>query len=145
MSSPPPPYSSQSREAVPPYSPRGRPTTSRQGSMLSPIITSFPSPSSQRCDSAASSPYKDVPERRIRNQDSLIFVNATIPLSPTAPNHQENTSAPYDGVAPRKRSGFARLFCCFGREERARRRAVRMEWNNMSYEKVGEDIHWTEL
>jgi hypothetical protein len=48
---------------------------------------------------------------------------------------------PFEGLAPRRRNGFARLFCCFGREERARRRVVR----ETEYEKVGEKCHWTEI
>ncbi|KAF2010276.1 hypothetical protein BU24DRAFT_54944 [Aaosphaeria arxii CBS 175.79] len=76
---------------------------------------------------------------RPRRQDSLIFMNATIPLSPTSPL-SENNHGPYDGLVPRKRSGLARLFCCFGREESARRRAMR----SMDFEKVGERQHWTE-
>ncbi|KAF2801001.1 hypothetical protein K505DRAFT_320105 [Melanomma pulvis-pyrius CBS 109.77] len=79
---------------------------------------------------------------RVRNADSLIFANATIPLSPTSStsSDSQSQSQPLNGLAPRKRNGFARLFCCFGREERARRRFAR----DNDYEKVGGDLHWSE-
>ena len=80
-------------------------------------------------------------DSRVRRQDSLIFVNATIPISPTSSTSLESPhGAPMDGLAPRRRSPLARLFCCFGREERARRRAARFT----DYEKVGEASHWSE-
>jgi hypothetical protein len=80
---------------------------------------------------------QSVIDTRHRRRDSMIFVNATIPLSPAS---SINSESPFDGLAPRKRSAFARLFCCLGREERNRRRAMR----SMEYEKVGEKCHWTE-
>jgi hypothetical protein len=104
------------------------PRTTRQA--LSPIDTSFSTHPEQ------TTPYSD---KTARSRSSLIFANATIPLSPssTASSPREN---PYEGLAPRKRSGLARLFCCFGREERARRRVVR----ETEYEKVEVAGHWSE-
>lgn len=126
--------------ATPPKSPFGglpsSPRPDRQ--MLYPINTNL------RCDSAtpSSTSEKASPEvfvdTRKRNRDSLIFVNATIPLSPAS--SVDSRELPYDGLAPRKRNAFARLFCCLGRQERARRRAMR----SLEYEKVGEKCHWTE-
>ncbi|KAF2742094.1 hypothetical protein M011DRAFT_413251 [Sporormia fimetaria CBS 119925] len=82
-------------------------------------------------------------DRRRRSPSSLIFVDATIPLSPpcsvTSSSH-ESLDAPLEGLAPRKRTGFARFFSCLGREERARRRTQRPS----DYVKVGESCHWTE-
>jgi hypothetical protein len=130
-----------------PLSPYGLPTSPRANRpMLSPINTSF---SPESGTPTTLSPYSDSssprtlvePTRHRRNQDSLIFINATIPLSPsssTSSSAKENN--PYEGLTPRKRSGFARLFCCFGREERARRRIAR----DTEFEKVGEAGHWTE-
>jgi hypothetical protein len=122
MSSPPSPYAGL------PASPRA----TRQA--LSPIDTSFSTHSTLQEQSMT--PYSD---KTARSRSSLIFANATIPLSPssTASSPREN---PYEGLAPRKRSGLARLFCCFGREERARRRVVR----DTEYEKVGVAGHWSE-
>lgn len=86
-------------------------------------------------------PFRDT---RVRNADSMIFVNATIPLSPVSTTSDrsalEEREAPFEGLAPRKRNGLARLFCCFGREERARRRAQRFA----EYEEVGTGGHWSE-
>ncbi|KAF2658190.1 hypothetical protein K491DRAFT_577072, partial [Lophiostoma macrostomum CBS 122681] len=100
-----------------------------------------------RYDSAPPSATSERPQRqafvdrRERRQDSLIFVNATIPLSPTSSTSLHSPREdPLDGLAPRKRSPIARLFCCFGREERARRKATRFT----EYEKVGEPCHWSE-
>ncbi|EAT87044.2 hypothetical protein HBI56_139840 [Parastagonospora nodorum] len=124
--------------------PYGLPTSPRANRvMLSPITTSFPSNAS----STTPSPYSDgssprtlVETQQYRNRDSLIFINATIPLSPSSTSSSPHKENPYDGLVPRKRNGLARLFCCFGREERARRRVVR----ETEFEKVGEMGHWSE-
>jgi hypothetical protein len=112
--------------------------------MLSPINTTFPSSGSTNTTpspySDTSSPRTLVETQQYRNRDSLIFINATIPLSPSSTASSPSKENPYDGLAPRKRSGLARLFCCFGREERARRRIVR----DTEFEKVGEMGHWSE-
>jgi hypothetical protein len=128
-----------------PLSPYGLPTSPRANRpMLSPIDTTFSANQSQTPTNL--SPYSDkssvrtlVEPRHHRNQDSLIFINATIPLSPSSTSSSRKAD-PYEGLTPRKRSGFARLFCCFGREERARRRVAR----DTEFEKVGEAGHWTE-
>ncbi|KZM18613.1 uncharacterized protein EKO05_0000666 [Ascochyta rabiei] len=101
-----------------------------------------PSTPSSSSETLASQPQRATPPtRHHRNQDSLIFINATIPLSPASSTSNDSSSDTLlDGLAPRKRSGFARLFCCFGREERARRRALRAT----QFEKVGEKCHWSE-
>lgn len=81
-------------------------------------------------------------DTRQRHPDSMIFVNATIPLSP--PYSAASVEAPqaeFDGLAPRKRNAFARLFSCLGREEKARRRHNSLY---TQYEKVGAPLHWTE-
>ncbi|KAF2713117.1 hypothetical protein K504DRAFT_461698 [Pleomassaria siparia CBS 279.74] len=78
---------------------------------------------------------------RVRNADSAIFANATIPLSPTTSSTDGSEDEDgLDGLAPRRRNALARLFCCFGRDERARRRFAR----DHHYEKVGGDLHWSE-
>ncbi|KAH7385334.1 hypothetical protein DE146DRAFT_759580 [Phaeosphaeria sp. MPI-PUGE-AT-0046c] len=113
--------------------------------MLLPIDTTF-SLDQSRSHTEPPPPYSDAsPQtlssaRQHRNRDSLIFINATIPLSPSSTSSSPIKENPYDGLAPRKRSGLARLFCCFGREERARRRVIR----ETEFEKVGEAGHWTE-
>lgn len=125
-----------------PLSPYGLPTSPRANRpMLSPINTGFPSNQSRTPSpySDASSPATLV-ETRHRNHDSLIFINATIPLSPSSTSSSPSKENPYEGLTPRKRSGLARFFCCFGREERARRRIMR----ETEFEKVGEAGHWTE-
>jgi hypothetical protein len=108
---------------------------------LSPIDTSFRNDSA--CPSSTSekvSPSVFI-DTRIRRKDSLIFVNATIPLTPvTSSSFNEKDNSPFDGLVPRKRSAFARLFCCLGRQEKARRAAMR----GLEYEKVGEKMHWSE-
>ncbi|KAH8723706.1 hypothetical protein GQ44DRAFT_568498, partial [Phaeosphaeriaceae sp. PMI808] len=126
-----------------PYGLPSSPRVNRQ--MLSPIDTSF-SASEPRTPTTPS-PYSDkvspqsLIDTRHRNHDSLIFINATIPLSPASTiSSSPSKESPYEGLAPRKRSGLARLFCCFGREERARRRVTR----DTEFEKVGEASHWTE-
>jgi hypothetical protein len=104
--------------------------------MLSPLDTSF------SCDSPPAytlSPYSSTSEKHAPKVVD-IFANATIPLSPSSTSSSPIKENPYEGLAPRKRSGLARLFCCFGREERARRRVNR----SMEFEKVGENCHWTE-
>ncbi|KAF2821074.1 hypothetical protein CC86DRAFT_108299 [Ophiobolus disseminans] len=132
-----------------PFSPYGLPTSPRaHRQMLSPLDTTFRSNQTQTPTTASSSPspYSDkaspqsLIDTRHRNRDSLIFINATIPLSPSSTSSIPSKEDPYAGLAPRKRSGLARLFCCFGREERARRRVVR----DTEFEKVGEAGHWTE-
>lgn len=121
------------------------PRANRQ--MLSPIDTTFSTSEESRCHTEPPPPYTDASPntlasaRQHRNRDSLIFINATIPLSPSSSTSSSPIKEnPYDGLAPRKRSGLARLFCCFGREERARRRVIR----ETEFEKVGEAGHWTE-
>ncbi|CAO2653699.1 Nn.00g031100.m01.CDS01 [Neocucurbitaria sp. VM-36] len=121
------------------------PRANRQMQMLSPLDTSFSS-----SEARTPSPYSGMSEKhspqslidtRHRNRDSLIFANATIPLSPASSTSSSlHKESPYDGLTPRKRSGLARLFCCFGREERARRRVIR----ETEFEKVGEPCHWSE-
>ncbi|KAF2870455.1 hypothetical protein BDV95DRAFT_496191 [Massariosphaeria phaeospora] len=111
--------------------------------------SSTSSPASSRTTSpySASDNEKGSPavfiDTRQRRRSSLIFANATIPLSPASSISREYAAEKegFEGLAPRKRSGLARLFCCFGREERARRRAMRFA----DFEQVGEDCHWTEL
>jgi hypothetical protein len=147
----------------PPISPYGLPTSPRANrEMLAHIETTFPA-KSLTPDSALSSnptysekstsysanpsPYSDkaspqsLIDTRHRNRDSLIFINATIPLSPTSSSSSSTLREnPYAGLTPRKRSALGRLFRCFGRQERARRRVVR----DTEFEKVGEAGHWTE-
>ncbi|KAF2127658.1 hypothetical protein P153DRAFT_398254 [Dothidotthia symphoricarpi CBS 119687] len=110
--------------------PQGLPSTPRATRpALSPLHTTFPS-------TPAPPPYSTQP---FKPSDS-IFANATIPLSPASSSASSSSSSPYDGLAPRKRNPIVRLFSCFGREERARRRVERAE----GFEKVGEGGHWTE-
>ncbi|KAF9693255.1 hypothetical protein EKO04_008589 [Ascochyta lentis] len=122
-------------------SPQGLPQSPRANrSMLQSLDTSFSTPSSSS-ETLASQSQQTTPNTRHRNQDSLIFINATIPLSPASSTSNDSSSDTLlDGLVPRKRSGFARLFCCFGREERARRRVLRAT----QFEKVGEKCHWSE-
>ncbi|KAF2998824.1 hypothetical protein E8E13_002246 [Curvularia kusanoi] len=107
--------------------------------MLSPLATSFPA---QDASTPSSSSETLADTRHHRNADSLIFSNAVIPLSPASAtsNESSNDTLLLEGLAPRKRNGFVRLFCCFGREERARRKVLR----ETQYEKVGEKMHWSE-
>jgi hypothetical protein len=111
---------------------------------LPALDTNFRAPSSLYSDTTPEK--KSAPsfiDTRQRNRDSLIFANATIPLSPVSSTTEsmDYKEQSFDGLAPRRRNGFARLFCCFGREERARRRATK----EMDYEKPREKCHWTEL
>ena len=120
-----------------PQSPSGLPSSpraNRQMQMLSPLDTSFPSDSSQ-----TPSPYSSTSEKQSEKARD-IFADATIPLSPASSTSSTRKANPYEGLEPRKRSGLARLFCCLGREERARRRMNR----SLEFEKVGEDCHWSE-
>ncbi|OAL02959.1 hypothetical protein IQ06DRAFT_122295 [Phaeosphaeriaceae sp. SRC1lsM3a] len=128
-----------------PLSPYGLPASPRANrQMLLPIDTTFSEDT--RSQTEPPPPYSDAAspqtlvETRHRNRDSLIFINATIPLSPSSTSSSPIKENPYEGLAPRKRSGLARLFCCFGREERARRRVIR----ETEFEKVGEAGHWSE-
>jgi hypothetical protein len=154
-----------------PLSPYGLPTSPRANrQMLSPLSTSFPvrahrphtshvprsatptSGLSSHPTSALSShppssdsektPYPEYINTRHkhnRRRSSLIFVNATVPLSPSSTYSTQED--PFEGLKPRKRSALGRFFCCFGKEERARRRVVR----ETQFEKVGEVGHWTEV
>ncbi|KAH7371343.1 hypothetical protein BKA66DRAFT_424140 [Pyrenochaeta sp. MPI-SDFR-AT-0127] len=133
--------------SLPPCSPTGLPSSpraNRQMQALSPLDTSFSSDGSRTPSPYSGASEKPSPQSlvdtRHRNHDSLIFINATIPLSPASSTSSLQKEEPYEGLAPRKRSGFARLFSCFGREERARRRVTRAT----EFEKVGESCHWTE-
>ncbi|KAF2623247.1 hypothetical protein BU25DRAFT_180410 [Macroventuria anomochaeta] len=119
------------------------PRANRQ--MLLPLDTSFstqePSTPSSSSETLSSQSQQPTPNIRHRNRDSFIFINATIPLSPASSTSNDSASDAFlQGLAPRKRDGFARLFCCFGREERARRRELRAT----QFEKVGEKSHWSE-
>ncbi|KAK3201283.1 hypothetical protein GRF29_185g473718 [Pseudopithomyces chartarum] len=129
-----------------PNSPYGLPATPRATRPgLSPLDTSFRPKSGLYSDLPTSSTDKGSAQTflddRQRRRDSLIFVNATIPLSPATSSPSTYREGPFDGVTPRRRNPFARLFCCLGREERARRRAA---WAD-EFEKVGEKRHWTEV
>ncbi|KAF2639606.1 hypothetical protein P280DRAFT_42059 [Massarina eburnea CBS 473.64] len=97
--------------------------------------------------SPSPSPYADSVSEKTspqnfsdNRQGNDIFANATIPLSPTTSPSMVYKEQPFDGLTPRRRNGLARLFCCFGREERARRRMRFTE-----FEQVGEKRHWSEL
>lgn len=82
-------------------------------------------------------------DNRTRHNESLIFADATIPTSPASSTSSGIAKEVFQlGAAPRKRLGFARLFSCFGQEQRARRRAAR---KREVYEKAGVGVHWTEL
>ncbi|KAH6868703.1 hypothetical protein J4E91_005852 [Alternaria rosae] len=123
--------------SYPPLSPSGLPSSpraNRQMQMLSPLDTSFSANSSQ-----TNSPYSSTSEKDSRKPRD-IFADATIPLSPASTTASHSKENPYEGLEPRKRSGLARLFCCLGREERARRRVNR----SLEFEKVGEQCHWSE-
>ncbi|PVI01901.1 hypothetical protein DM02DRAFT_654044 [Periconia macrospinosa] len=129
---------------LPPNSPFGglpsSPRANRQP--LTPInTTGVPYSDNMSAASEKSTSPSSFIDTRQRNRDSLIFANATIPLSPQASPSMEYKEQPFEGLAPRPRNGLARLFCCFGREERARRRAMR----SLEYEKVGEKCHWSEM
>jgi hypothetical protein len=130
----------------------GLPATPRSArQMLYPIDTamSLKSPS-EKHSSYTPSPYgtpREIPSRQVfvdpraHSPESMIFANATIPLSPTSSNRSSSSEGrALSGLTPRKRNGFARLFCCFGREERARRRIAR----ETDFKKVGDASHWSE-
>ncbi|KAF1952374.1 hypothetical protein CC80DRAFT_179553 [Byssothecium circinans] len=123
-----------------PSSPRAtRQTLAPLNTSLRPTTSPDPSPYADLVSEKSPQSFVD---NRQRSRDSLIFANATIPLSPDMPPpSMEYKEQPFDGLAPRRRNGIARLFCCFGREERARRRANRFT----EFEKVGEKCHWTEM
>lgn len=131
----------------PPDSPYGLPSTPRATRQeLSPLDTSFRPKPGQYSDLSTSSTEKvssaqSFRDDRQRRRDSLIFANATIPLSPPPSSPSTFKESPFEGVTPRRRNPFVRLFCCLGREERARRRAA---WAD-EFEKVGEKRHWTEV
>jgi hypothetical protein len=129
--------------------PMGLPTSPRANrQMLSPLDTSFPlqtstqgSTPSSSSETLASHSEQTTTHTRLRSRDSLIFANATIPLSPVSSTSNDSTTdGLLDGLTPRKRNGLVRFFCCFGREERTRRRVMR----ETQFEKVGEKCHWTE-
>ncbi|KAF1850705.1 uncharacterized protein K460DRAFT_274114 [Cucurbitaria berberidis CBS 394.84] len=134
--------------SIPPLSPMGLPASpraNRQMQLLSPLDTSFSSSESETPPPYSGASEKQSPQSpvdtRQRNRDSLIFVNATIPLSPASSTTSSlRKPDPYEGLTPRKRSVFARLFCCFGREERTKRRVMQAT----EFEKVGEPSHWSE-
>ncbi|KAL5419697.1 hypothetical protein PMIN03_000301 [Paraphaeosphaeria minitans] len=130
---------------ISPYGLPPSPRATRPG--LSPIVTTFrttpPSysdvtPSPNEKASAQSYSFTDT---RPRRRDSDIFANATIPLSPPPSPPSACKESPFEGVTLRRRNPLARLFCCLGREERARRRAM---WAD-EFEQVGEKRHWTEV
>ncbi|EDU48035.1 hypothetical protein PtrSN002B_005162 [Pyrenophora tritici-repentis] len=121
--------------SYPPLSPTGLPSSprvNRQMQMLSPVET-YSDTTPRNSSSSPDAMTSEKPKARD------IFADATIPLSP-ATSTSSSEENPYAGLAPRKRNGFARLFCCLGREERARRRADR----HLEFVKVGEEVHWTE-
>ncbi|KAJ4987071.1 hypothetical protein SVAN01_07487 [Stagonosporopsis vannaccii] len=119
--------------------PSGLPHSPRQTLTLH---TTFPSQSTASGNNTPSSSTTTLyTPRRQRSVSSLIFANATIPLSPASSFSNDSTAdALLEGLRPRKRSGLVRFFCCFGREERARRRVLR----ETGFEKVGLDGHWSE-
>ncbi|KAF2684047.1 hypothetical protein K458DRAFT_303623 [Lentithecium fluviatile CBS 122367] len=132
--------------SLPPNSPCGLPSSPRAIRQALPTLNTNFRPTTSPGRYSDNTPEKQSAstfiDTRQRNRDSLIFVNATIPLSPASPSDSmEYKEQPFDGLVARRRNGFARLFCCFGSEERARRRAMR----GMEYEKVGEKCHWTEM
>ncbi|KAF2193284.1 hypothetical protein K469DRAFT_552627 [Zopfia rhizophila CBS 207.26] len=124
--------------------PCGLPKSPRPNKMLLPIDTTIPNPSSQcgygapssagTCEKTLQPQFVDT---RKRNRDSLIFINATIPLSPASSISKEYSDrSSLD--SERKRSGLARLFgWCFGGAERRRNRYA-------EFEEV-KSCHWTEL
>ncbi|KAF2450344.1 hypothetical protein P171DRAFT_426747 [Karstenula rhodostoma CBS 690.94] len=126
-----------------PYGLPSSPRATRPG--LSPLDTSFRSTPASYSDATPSPNEKSSPHSftntRPRRRDSLIFANATIPLSPPPSPPSAYKENPFEGVTPRRRNAFARFFCCLGREERARRRAA---WAD-EFEQVGEKRHWTEV
>ncbi|ORY18540.1 hypothetical protein BCR34DRAFT_473319 [Clohesyomyces aquaticus] len=125
----------------------GLPKSPRPNNMLFPINTSPSAPSSPRFDSGATSPASQASEKpqlfidtRARRRESMIFVNATIPLSPVSSltgtrGDRSNTHIP----GSRKRSGIAKWFSCFGSEAREKRKRQYGDFERM------EDVHWTEL
>ncbi|KAH6629365.1 hypothetical protein C7974DRAFT_394317 [Boeremia exigua] len=124
-------------------SPAGLPQSPRATRpMLLPIDTSCsPDSTTPYSSSETLASQSQTPITRHRSAESLIFANATIPLSPASSiSNESNSDTLLEGLRPRRRNGFARFFCCFGREERARRRVMMAT----QYEKVGEKAHWTE-
>src|SRR5690242_3463127 len=120
--------------------PYGLPRSPRQ-TLLS-LDTAFPPSTTTNGSTTPSSSTSTLHSpRRQRSASSLIFANATIPLSPASSfSNDSSADALLEGLRPRKRSGFVRFFCCFGREERARRRVLR----ETGFEKVGLEGHWSE-
>ena len=132
--------------SFPPNSPCGLPSSPRAIRQTLPTLNTNLRPTTSPSLYTDTTPEKlssqSFLDSRSRNRDSLIFVNATVPLSPVSSTESmDYKEQPFGGLAPRRRNGLARLFCCFGREERARRRATR----DTEYEKVGEKCHWTEM
>lgn len=78
------------------------------------------------------------------SRSSLLFATAILPPSPSPVSPSPPpTEDPFAGLAPGRRNAFTRLLCCFGREERARRRVM---WESRGgFEKVGEGGHWSEF
>lgn len=122
-----------------PYGLPASPRATRPG--LSPLDTSFRHAPYTDSASPREKTATNFIDNRPRRRDLDIFANATIPLSPPPSPPSTFKDSPFEGVTPRRRNPFARLFCCLGREERARRRAA---WAD-EFEQVGEKRHWTEV
>ncbi|KAF2736791.1 hypothetical protein EJ04DRAFT_510893 [Polyplosphaeria fusca] len=131
-SPPPPPYSPY---AGLPASPRPINTSLPPYSTTSPTTTPTPS-------SAISTKNGLLIDNRNHAPSDLIFANATIPLSPTTSSSSSSITSneKFLDTPLKKRTALARLFCCFGAQERARRRRNRYV---MEYERP-EDLHWSE-
>ncbi|KAI8941648.1 hypothetical protein NX059_002861 [Plenodomus lindquistii] len=130
----------------PPRSPPiGLPSSPRP--TLTPLTTTFPPRTYQPSSPFSTTSSTTTLVAPSRSPSSLIFINATIPLSPSSTsstssaNFSPHKSNPYDGLQPKRRNGFARLFSCLGRRERARRRGER---EVQEFEKVGGGGHWSE-
>ncbi|KAF2201281.1 hypothetical protein GQ43DRAFT_440756 [Delitschia confertaspora ATCC 74209] len=141
-----------------PHSPRAYKTSHSPNPSISDTFTSSASSasSSPPPQYSAHQPRPQFPTRPLRNRDSEIFTNATIPLSPcssiTDSTHSDDLAKPTIAAPKRKQaSGLARLFQCFGsrggeseekKEQAKKRRRRREEWYEVE---VVRDGHWTEL